>query len=375
MAGIDPTDAFSRKVQIGAPKADIAGLRIGAPDGASRKFGGDVLAEAAFDEHLASLRALGAKVVDVSLAPFFETARLLYEGPWIAERHAAMRDFLARSPQSFLPVTRGIVESATKFSATDAFEGLYRLADLKRIASSVWNHIDALVVPTYPRPRSVADLMADPLGPNAELGTYTNFVNLLDLCALAVPGRFRADAFPAGVTFIAPSGKDHALAGLGAAFHAQAQVPLGATGVGLPRAHFATSSVVEEIELVVVGAHMSGLALNHELTELGGRFSRAVETKPDYRFFALPDGPPFRPGLLRVEAGSGVAIATEVWTLSPQAFGSFVSRIPSPLGIGTLSLADGTSPKGFLVEAEAIRAAEDISAYGGWRAFIAAKAA
>ena len=375
MAGFDPVDAFSRDVPAGAPKLDVKGLRIGAPDAASRKFGGDALAEAAFDAHLASLRALGATIVDVSLVPFFETARLLYEGPWIAERHAALHDFLTQSPQSFLPVTRGIVESATKFSATDAFEGLYRLADLKRIASAVWNDVDALVVPTLPRPRSVADLMADPLGPNAELGTYTNFVNLLDLCALAVPGRHRADDFPAGVTFIAPSGEDHVLAGLGAAFHAAAHVTLGATGVDLPRAHLPSPPRTDEIELVVVGAHMSGLPLNRELTELGGRFSRTVETMPDYRFFALPGGPPFRPGLLRVEAGNGVAISTEVWTLSPQAFGSFVSRIPSPLGVGTLRLADGTTPKGFLVEAEAIRGAEDISAFGGWRAFIAAKAA
>ena len=375
MAGVDPADAFSRNVPTGAPAQHVKGLRIGAPDIASRKFGGDALAEATFDAHLESLRALGATIVDTSFAPFFETARLLYEGPWIAERHAALRRFLEQSPDSFLPVTRAIVESATKFSASDAFDGVYRLADHKRIVSTVWNDIDALVVPTFPRPRSVADLQADPLGPNAELGTYTNFVNLLDLCALAVPGRFRADDFPAGVTFIAPSGDDHVLAGLGAAFHAAARIPLGATGAGLPRAFFASPHASDEIELVVVGAHMSGLPLNRELTELGGRFSRAAETKPDYRFFALPGGPPFRPGLLRVEAGSGVAIATEVWTLSPQAFGSFVSRIPSPLGIGTLSLADGTAPKGFLVEAEAICGAEDISAYGGWRAFIAAKAA
>jgi len=375
MAGFDPLDAYSRDIEFGAPARGMAGLRIGAPDAASRRFGDDALAEAAFDAHLASLRALGATIVEVSLAPFFETARLLYEGPWVAERHAAVREFLARSPQAFLPVTRGIIEGAAKFSATDAFAGLYRLADLRRAASAVWESIDALVVPTFPRPRSVADVLADPLGPNAELGTYTNFVNLLDLCALAAPGSFRNDGFPAGVTFIAPAGKDHLLAGLGAAFHAASAVPLGATGAANQTAGFTGGPMRDKIEIVVVGAHMSGLPLNRELAELGARFSRAVETKPDYRFYALPGGPPFRPGLLRVAAGTGAAIAAEVWTMSAAGFGAFVAGIPAPLGIGTLLLADGTTPKGFLVEAEAVRGAEDISAYGGWRAFMAAKAA
>jgi len=375
MSGFDAADSLSKEIPVGAPPRDVAGLRIGVPDAASRRFGGDSLAEAAFESHLETLRALGATIVDISLEPFFETARLLYDGPWVAERYAAVRGFLERSPQSMLPVTRGIVEGAKKFSAADAFAGLYRLADLRRTTAPTWNTIDALAVPTFPRPRSVADVLADPLGPNAELGTYTNFVNLLDLCALAVPGRFRTDAFPAGLTFIAPAGKDHVLAGIGAEFHAASRVPLGATGAALPDAHFAASSNADEIQLVVVGAHMSGLPLNRELTELGARFARAVETRPDYRFFALPGGPPFRPGLLRVAPDAGARIAAEVWTLSAQAFGAFVSRIPSPLGVGTLVLADGTTPKGFLVEAEAVRSAEDISAYGGWRAFMAAKAA
>ena len=375
MAGYDAADAFSRAIAVAAPAPLEKGVRLGVPDAASRRFGGDRLAEAAFDAHVESLRELGATISEISLAPFFETARLLYEGPWVAERHAAVRGFLKKSPDAILPVTRGIIEGATKFSATDAFEGQYRLAALRRSTASIWKDIDALVVPTFPRPRSVADVHADPLGPNAELGTYTNFVNLLDLCALAVPGRFRTDAFPAGVTFIAPAGQDHRLASLGAAFHAGARVQLGATAAALPPARFMGGEPPDAIEIVVVGAHMSGLPLNRELTELGGRFSRVVQTKPDYRFYALPGGPPFRPGMLRVAPGTGVAIAAEVWTLSAQGFGAFVSRIPSPLGIGTLQLADGTTPKGFLVEAEAVRGAEDISAYGGWRAFMAAKAA
>ena len=375
MAGFDAADAYSREIAVMAPTGSLKGLRLGVPDAASRKFGGDRLSETAFHAHVDSLRALGALIAEVSFAPFFETARLLYEGPWVAERYAAVRAFLEKSPDALLPVTRGIIEGASGFSAADAFGGLYKLAALRRSTSATWNTVDALVVPTFPRPRSVADVLADPLGPNAELGAYTNFVNLLDLCALAVPGRFRTDAFPAGVTFIAPAGQDHLLAAIGAEFHAAARTPLGATGATLPQARFAGGAIAPEIELVVVGAHMTGLPLNRELTELGGTFSRVVQTRPDYRFYALPGGPPFRPGLLRVAAGTGVAIAAEVWKLPPQGFGAFVSRIPSPLGIGTLQLADGTTPKGFLVEAEAVRDAEDISAYGGWRAFMAAKAA
>jgi allophanate hydrolase len=375
MAGYDPADSYSREFLLRSPSTRIPGMNVGVPDAASRVFGGDARAEAAFDRHVADLAALGATICEVSLAPFFETARLLYSGPWVAERHAAMRAFLARSPQSILPVTRGIVEGAAKCSATDAFEGLYALAALRRETSKLWTRIDAFAVPSIPRPRKVDDIVADPLGPNSELGTYTNFVNLLDLCALAAPGRFRSDGFPAGVTLIAPAGQDHRLAALGAAFHRASGVTLGATGRAPSAAAFATSAPSDEIEIVVVGAHMSGLPLNRELTELGGRFLRAAETTPDYRFFALPGGPPFRPGLLRVASGAGVAISTEVWSLSPAAFGAFVSRIPSPLGIGALRLADGTSPKGFLVEAEAVRGAEDISAFGGWRAYMAAKAA
>lgn len=375
MAGADANDPYSRAIPTGAPALAARGLRIAIPDAASRKFGGDALSEKAFESHVAELEALGARLSEVSLEPFFETAALLYHGPWVAERHAAVRGFLASNPQSFLPVTRGIIEGAGGFSATDLFEGQYRLAALRRAAAVCWKDTDTLAVPTFPRPRNVAEIEADPLGPNSELGTYTNFVNLLDLCALAVPGRFRDDGFPAGVTFIAPAGRDHVLAGIGAAFQRASGIPIGATGRAPAASSFPAVAKDERIEIVVVGAHMSGLPLNRELTELGGTFLRAVDTAPHYRFFALPGGPPFRPGLLRVASGTGVAIATEVWSLSPAAFGSFVSRIPSPLGIGTLTLADGTSPKGFLVEAEAVRGAEDISSFGGWRAYMAAKAA
>ena len=372
IAGFDPADPFSRRVTIGQPGRVPPSLRVGVPDVASRRFGGDPLSEAAFETGIAAAAGLGATIHPVDMTPLFATAALLYDGPWVAERYAAIRGFIEASPEALHPVTRAITESARRFSAADAFAGQYRLAELRRAAEPIFRDVDLLMVPTFPRPRTLTELDADPVGPNAELGTYTNFVNLLDLCALAVPGVFRADGLPAGVTLIAPAGQDARMAALGAALHEAAGVPLGATGRMLPaRETPPVRAEAGEIELAVVGAHLAGLPLNHELTSRGARFLRAVTTAPDYRLVALPGGPPYRPGLLRVAAGEGHSIETEVWALTPEAFGTFTAGVPSPLAIGTLRLADGTSPKGFLVESEATRDADDISTYGGWRAYVA----
>ena len=374
MAGFASTDPFSRRIGLGTQGPIPAGLRIGVPDAAGLVFGGDAQAEAAFAAGLKDLESLVPGRSAVDMTPLFETAKLLYHGPWVGERWAATRATIETQPEAMLDVTRAIVDQAKAFSAADAFDGQYRLAELRREAEAVFAAIDVLVVPTFPRPRTLADLVADPVGPNSELGTYTNFVNLLDLCALAVPGRFRSDGLPAGVTLIAPAGRDGLLASLGAALHAAADVPMGATGAPLP-ARFVPETVLAEgeIEIVVVGAHLSGLPLNHELTSRGGRFLRTVPTAPDYRFFALPGGPPFRPGLLRVAAGEGSSVETEVWALPAAGFGTFVAGIPAPLGIGTIRLADGTVPKGFLAEPEGVRDAQDISHLGGWRAFLASR--
>ena len=243
-------------------------------------------------------------------------------------------------------------------------------------AEPAWTAIDALMVPTLPRPYTLADLADDPVTPNSRLGVYTNFVNLLNLCALAVPGPFRSDGLPAGATLIAPAGRDGLLASLGLALHHAAATPLGATGVAQPAPpRLADGAMGDEVEIVVVGAHLSGMALNHELMRHGGRFLREASTTPDYRLYALADGPPRRPGLLRVAPGEGAAIATEVWALPTREFGAFVAAIPAPLGIGTVLLADGTSPKGFLCEAIALDGAQDISALGGWRAYVLSLAA
>lgn len=375
MAGPDREDPFSRVGPAPAVAPLPPTFRLGVPRAADLFFDGDAQSAAAFAAARRHYAGLGARFVDIDMTPFLETAKLLYEGAYVAERQAAVGDYIAAHPQSAHPVTRRIIEGAGRFTAADAFRARYRLAELARETEPVWNRIDAMLVPTLPRPYSVADLEADPIGPNARLGTYTNFVNLLDLCALAVPGPLRADGFPAGTTLIGPRGSDTRLAGIGRAVHAATGLTLGATGADQPPlADVPDRAAPGEIEICVVGAHLSGMPLNHELQSLGGRFLRAVATQPSYRLYALPGGPPRRPGLLRVAEGEGGAIATEVWALSPEGFGRFVSGIPAPLGIGTLRLADATTPKGFLCEPIALEGAQDVSAHGGWRAYIASLA-
>ena len=376
MHGFDASDPFSRNVPLGRRGPLMPGLRIGVPNAESRKFFGDASSEAAFDASIAMLSGLDAKIVEIDLTDFFATARLLYEGPWVAERMAAIKDFFASHSDALLPVTRSIIGGAEKFSATDTFSALHTLATLRARTAPIWKTIDALMLPSIPRPFSVADVASDPIGPNSEMGTYTNFVNLLDLCALAVPAAFRNDGFPSGVTFVGPAGHDSLLASIGAVMHAKANVLIGATQHPVPPfPPPAARANTGEMEIIVVGAHLSGMALNGELSSRHGRFLRVAKTKPDYRLFALPGGPPFRPGLLRVEAGQGHAIETEVWALNPAGFGSFIAGVPSPLSIGTLQLADGTQAHGFLVEHAAIAGAQDISHFGGWRAFMARDAA
>ncbi len=378
MAGYDAADPWSRPTPVPrAPHALPPGLRIAVPDVASRRFGGDPLAQAAFEASVADLGSLASLSPprEIDLTTCFEVANLLYNGPWLAERYYAARTLLETSPQQLHPTTLRIIGAGAAIRATDAFAGFYRLAELRRAAEGIWRDVDVLAVPTYPRPRRITDLQSDPIGPNTELGTYTNFVNLLDLCALAVPGRFRSDGLPSGITLIAARGRDGLLAAVGARLHAAAALTIGCTTQPVPDAPDGLDApeVVQEdeIELCVVGAHLSGMPLNHELTRRGARLLRAAATSAEYRLFALPGGPPHRPGLMRVPVAQGVAIATEVWALSSPAFASFVAAIPAPLGIGTMRLADGTQPKGFIVEAEGLHGAIDVSHFGGWRAYVA----
>ncbi len=370
MAAFDPDDPYSRSMPMERCGPRRSQIVIGMAVPGSRHFGGDAMSAAVYDAAITDAFGIGANIKPVDMSSLFAVAALLY-GPWVAERYEALRVFIETSPEALHPVTRAIIEKARSFSAADLFAAQYRLAALKRDSEALWRDMDVLMVPSLPRPRTLGDLAADPIGPNAELGTYTNFVNLLDLCALAVPGRFRADGLPSGITLIAPAGRDAMLAEIGAKLHAISDVPLGASGRKIVHQSPAFEpAAANDIELLVVGNHLSQLPWNQELLDLGARFRRAATTTSDYRLYALREGPALRPGLLRVADGAGAGIEAEVWGLSASAFGTFVASIAPPLSIGTVRLSDGTAPKGFLVEAEATRDAEDISHFGGWRAYL-----
>ncbi|MFA6966214.1 allophanate hydrolase [Bosea sp. (in: a-proteobacteria)] len=374
VAGPDASDPFSRPVPLGHPGAVPPTIRIAVPRPENLDVAGDAGAAASFALAVERARALGAQIVPLDMTPLYETARLLYEGPWVAERYLAIQDLLARDPDAILPVIRQVIAGKPLPDAAATFAARYRVAELALTAKAALKGIDALMVPTAPRPVTLAEMATDPIGMNSLLGRYTNFVNLLDMCALAIPVSLAADGTAAGITLIAPSGHDALLAGLGQALHAAAGLPLGATGLPYPTpGTLPVRAAPDAIEIAVVGAHLSGMPLNGELTRLGATFLRATTTTPDYRLFALPGGPPARPGLIRVGSG-GATIALEVWSLPPEGFGRFVAGIPAPLGIGTLTLADGTKVKGFLCETIATEGARDVTEFGGWRAFVAAQA-
>ena len=372
-------DAFSALSAIAGPVGALGGLppalRIGVPNAASRLFFGDTRAEVAFDTAMKLIGTMGLPVIEIDFTPFLETAQLLYEGPWVAERWAAVGDFIAAHPDEVHPVTRAIIEGGAKPSAADAFRAFYRLDELRARAFAHFANVDVLMVPTTPAAYTVPEIEADPVRLNSNLGTYTNFVNLLDLAGIAVPAVIADDGTPFGVTFLAPSRQDALLASIGRVFHSATALPLGALQVPMsPLAPTPSGSLSSEIAIAVVGAHLSGMPLNGELRQLNARFLETALTASDYRLFALPNSAPPKPGLLGVARGTGAAIEVELWALGYEAFGRFVADVPPPLAIGTLTLADGRKVKGFLVEAQATIGAEDISKLGGWRAFVMNKA-
>ena len=371
MAGADSADPYSRDRPLAQLSAFPPGLRLAVPRDGQLIFFGDKESEKAYGDALRRWTALGATLVEFDLEPFYETARLLYEGPWVAERYLVIRDLLASSPDAIHPVTREITIAGARLSAADTFAALYRLQAQRKTAERAFAGIDALVLPTAPTAYSTAQVLANPVELNSRLGTYTNFVNLLDLCGLALPAAIRPDDIPFGITLLAPAGRDAQLASIGRVYHADTRLPMGAGGLPQPPlAALPAKLSGDEIAIAVVGAHLSGMVLNGELKALGGRLLEPAQTAPDYRLYALATSPP-KPGMLRVEAGTGSSIAVELWALSAENFGKFVAAIPPPLSIGTVRLADGRGVKGFIVEAADIAGARDISAFNGWRAFMA----
>lgn len=371
--GEDPCDPYSRRPAATAPLDVPPAVRLAIPD--ALEFFGDVSAGVAFESACAHARELGCELVPVDFAPFRELAALLYQGSWVAERYAVLEELLAASPGDVHPVVRGIVEGARELKGVDVFRDEYRRAALSGLIARCLEGFDALLVPTAGRFPTIAEVMDEPVKVNSELGFYTNFANLADLCALALPGPFRPDGLPAGVTLLAPAWHDLALASLGKRWEAALAAKgatLGATGRRLP-AGCAPSVRGDAVRVAVVGAHLRGMPLNHQLTSRGARFVEATASAPEYRLYALPGTVPPKPGLARSGSG-GHAISLEVWDVPPGAFGAFVAEIPPPLGIGSVTLASGEVVKGFICEGAALGAARDISEFGGWRAYLEALA-
>jgi allophanate hydrolase len=369
-AGYDAADAYSRRLPVASLSAPSPGLRIGIPDAATLQTFGDAAQERSFRQALDRLAASGAAVIELDFEPFHAVARMLYEGAWLAERVAAVGARLTDRPETLHPTTRSILERGLSLGAADAFLGMYRLKELQRVCANILERVDALCVPTIPGFVTLDEIEADPIGPNSRLGTYTNFVNLLDMCGIAVPVGPRSDGRPGSVTLLAPAGRDGVCAALAATVEAGA---MGATGWMRPAAALPPAAVApDELAIAVCGAHMSGLPLNRELTGRGARLLSATRSASAYSLHALAGGPPFRPGMVR-RASGGTAIELEVWALPRVAVGDFMAGIPAPLGIGTVQLQDGSSVKGFICESQGLAGATDISHFGGWRAYLAAR--
>ena len=372
--GFDEADAFSRKASPhGFDFGSAPSFRVGVP--ALHALGNLAPDYAeAWGRALDHARSLGAELVEIDIAPFLETARLLYEGPWVAERYQAIRAFIDANPKAVFPVTRQITLGGAAPLAADAFAATYRLRDLRRRCDAVWVQVDAMLLPTVPQHPTIAAMLADPIGLNSELGRFTNFMNLLDYGGIAVPAGLTALGLPFGVTVVAPAQQDVPLLRLARRWQQALQgraATMGATGRPLPQGGAVPRAVPSgQIRVAVCGAHLQGQPLHHQLADRGARLVARTRTAPCYRFYALSGEGPRRPGLVRVAEG-GAAIEVEVWELPQTQFGSFVAGIPAPLGIGRTLLADGTEVPGFICEPAGVSGATDITRWGGWRAWLA----
>ncbi|GAB7547654.1 allophanate hydrolase [Cupriavidus sp. 8B] len=379
--GFDADDPYSRAAQ---PHGFDFGLattfRLGVPAPGQLQFYQPGYAEA-FEQACAHARMLGAELVEIDFAPFLEAARLLYDGPWVAERYQAIREFIDGNADSLFPVTRQITLGGATPLAADAFAAMYRLRALQRQSEAAWLQADALLLPTVPSHPSIAAMLAEPIARNSELGLYTNFMNLLDCAGVAVPAGFLADGLPFGITLAAPAHQDVPLLHLARRWQQALTgkaATLGATGSSGPAQSATMPSAVcsGQLRVAVCGAHLEGQPLHHQLAERGARLVARTSTAPCYRLYALAGAGVQRPGLVRVgDAEAGAAIEVEVWEMPEARFGSFVAGIPAPLGIGRTVLADGSSVPGFICEPGGLAGATDVTAFGGWRAWRAHQAA
>ncbi|WP_347302660.1 allophanate hydrolase [Croceibacterium sp. TMG7-5b_MA50] len=356
--GFDERDAYSRDL----PDVARPARRIGVPRPHQLRWFGDAESEYIWARALQTLAADGVELVEIDLDPLDEAARLLYDGPWVAERTAAVEPLLRSQPEAFHPVVRGIIQPGLAVSAVETFNGIYRLAELRTVAERMWGAVDLLLLPTTGTTFRVEEMLAAPVQLNSMLGAYTNFVNLLDMAALALPAGIRANKTGFGITLIGPAGTDRALIDAAGQFISRA-------GPVVPPP-VAMEDQMQTVKLAVVGAHLKDMPLHWQLTSRAAEFVGAAKTAPTYRLYAIADSVPPKPALVH-DADNGASIAIEIYELDVAAFGSFTAEVPAPLAIGTVTLEDGSSVKGFVSEPRALNGATDITHLGGWRAYIA----
>lgn len=365
--GVDPEDAYSRSNPATAPAALPQNPVLAIPE--VLNFFGDTQAQAAWEKALDALCDGGATLRPIDFSAFSQLAEQLYQGPWVAERTAAVGDML-QHPEQMDPTVYTIVSAGLNYSAVDAFKAEYLRAELAQKINQALADVEALVVPTSPTIHTLEEMKQEPIRFNSQFGTYTNFTNLADLSALALPAPLRDDGLPAGITLIAPAWHDRALADFGLRWQQQLALPLGATGLPFTAGEPLAPSP-HHVRVAVVGAHLRGMPLNFQLTTRDAAFVEATHTAPNYRLYALANTQPQKPGIARDTAGA--AIEVELWDIPLARFGEFVAEIPAPLGIGSLELSDGRWVKGFICEPAALNDATDITEFKGWRHWIARK--
>lgn len=372
-AGYDAADIYSReRKKHGFNFGAAPHFRFGIPRKQQLKFFDNHHNEQLFNKIITRMQALGGEAAEIDFEPFLEAAKLLYEGPWVAERYAAIQSFFESHGDQIIAPVREVIASAKQRSAADAFNGIYQLRHFKQHADQIWASVDCLLTPTAGTIYPIQAILQDPIRLNANLGYYTNFMNLLDYAAVAVPAGFQTNGLPFGITLAAPAHQDEPLLHLASQLQQVQSLPLGATGITLLQdTYFPATSQSGQVRIVVCGAHLSGLPLNEQLTSRRGRLVTSTTTSPDYRLYALPGNPPQRPGLVRVNKNEqGVAIEVEVWELPVRELGDFVANIPAPLGIGTIMLANGEALLGFICERYVVENTMDISQFGGWRNYL-----
>jgi allophanate hydrolase len=373
VAVFDPQDDYARhnpfannRRHYGLPPDSF---RFGVPQPAQLNFFGNDPAQALYQASVERLLALGGTKVEVDFTPFLDAARLLYEGPWVAERYAAIEDIITQRPDALLPVIRSIIGGARDKTAVDGFKAGYRMQHYRRQALAVFDHVDFMVTPTAGTIYTVDEVLADPVRLNSNLGYYTNYLNLLDCAAVAVPAGFLPNGLPWGMSFIAPAMQDRKL--LSYAHRWQQALGLRLGALDLVAGISATRPLVhtDHIPLVVCGAHLTGLPLNWQLTERGARLMLRTTTAQNYRLYSLPGGPPHRPALVR-DPRQGARIEVEVWAVPTEQLGGFVAAIPAPLAVGKVELDDGRWLPGFVCEPYGVETAREITALGGWKAYL-----